>query len=232
MKPNLLLTGTSGGLGAIFVEHLQDRFTVVGLVSSDNTKRRDLDFVCDLANLDTIAGAISAAEAEHGPISYLINNAAMLLSKPFTLLTTEQIQRLMSVNLLAPILIIRSLVPGMMRSGFGRIVNIGSMSPRLHVPGDSIYATSKDALASFAENLNGEVSRYGIRLNTVAVSAAETGMLRAALAGKDLSQITRRIPHARLAQIESLLAAVDLFLDPALEDLGGQTLYLGGVAPR
>jgi len=198
-------------LGKTLAEHYAVDNLVVAL-------RRD---GMDLSDPDAITGGGVA-------LSYdiLINNAAVLTSTPLGMMRDSDLLDMVNVNLVAPMLLTKRVIFGMMRRKWGRVINITSMATKLCVPGDSVYAATKAGLETFTSVVNKEVHRYGITVNCIAVSAMETDMLKAATRGHTES-VLPLIPHGAFATVESVIGAIDYLCEA--DDVGGQTIYLGGV---
>ena len=116
-------------------------------------------------------------------VDILINNAASLISKPFSELSTQEWRSLFEVNLFGPARLIRELIPKMERSDHAHIVNIGSMGGfqgSSKFPGLSAYSSSKAALANLTECLAEELKEKNIAVNCLCLGAVNTEMLRTA----------------------------------------------------
>jgi len=138
----------------------------------------------DLMKPDTIA--LLEWVNRHGGVDVLINNAGLLLSKPFQELTVADWQESFSVNLFGAVSLIQTLMPFLQVSAAAHIVNIGSMGGfqgSAKFPGLSAYSASKAALANLTECLAEEVKESGISVNCLALGAVQTEMLAAAFPG-------------------------------------------------
>ena len=206
----IVITGATRGLGHALGEHYTPDNTVSWL------SRAQLD----LSNPQ----AVSDYQAPDCDV--LINNAAVLTSTPLGMMRDMDMREMVAVNLVAPMLLTRRVMFGMMRRKWGRIINITSMATKLCIPGDSVYAATKAGLETFTSVVNKEVHRYGITVNCIAVSAMETDMLKAATKGH-IESVLPLIPHGAFATVESVIGAIDYLCEA--DDVGGQTIYLGGV---
>lgn len=118
-----------------------------------------------------------------GRVDVLINNAGALVNRPFAELTDDDWRRMLDVNLMAPVRLVRALLPLL---GGGHVLNISSMggvAGSSKFAGLSAYSTSKGALNTFTECLAEELSGDGIRVNSIALGAVQTEMLAAAFPG-------------------------------------------------
>ena len=116
-------------------------------------------------------------------IDILINNAGLLINKPFLSTSSSEVQDMFDTNVLAPSALIKELIPYMGIKGTGHIVNIGSMGGfqgSSKYPGLSYYSASKAALACLSECLAVELSEKNIKVNTLCLGAVQTEMLNEA----------------------------------------------------
>lgn len=137
----VLVTGGSRGIGAALARGFRDRGAELALVARPS---EDLDrttssvagraYPCDLADADAVAGLVARVE-EDGPIDVLVNNAGISGVGWFADRTHEEIHRLLDVNLRAPMLLTRDVIPGMLARGSGAIVNVSSMAAVFSPPG-------------------------------------------------------------------------------------------------
>jgi len=119
-------------------------------------------------------------------IAGLVNNAGLLIKRPFLEWTAQELAQLYAVNVIAPVTLVRTLVPELQGDPPAHVVNIGSMggfqgSTKFH--GLAGYSASKAALANWSESLAVELASQGIRCNCLALGAVDTEMLREAFPG-------------------------------------------------
>lgn len=130
-------------------------------------------------DIDTIAG-------KHQQIDILINNAGILINKPFEDLTAKDWQSTFNTNLFATVELVRLLLPYMKHPGLSHIVNIGSMggfTGSAKFKGLTAYSASKAALGNLTETLAEELKEYNIRVNCLAIGSVNTLMLQDAFPG-------------------------------------------------
>lgn len=226
----ILITGGSRGLGRQIVERLAADNQVVSVSRSGESIVSDnvTNIACDIADSAALAQAFDEITRRFPNIDVLINNAAVLNSRPIAMMPDTEILAQVNVNLLAPMLITKRVLKRMMSRRAGRIVNIISMSHRLCKPGDSVYAATKAGLEIFGKIVNNEAHPYGITANSIAVSAVETGML-AQIAAEAPEKIRSLIPHGSFADIDGVMTLIEFFCQQNSGDVGGQTIHLGGV---
>lgn len=121
----------------------------------------------DVTDRNALENLVSTAEAEFGRIDVLVNNAAIDSVNFFQLEDPDVIEQLLAVNLTAPIVLSRLVLPGMLMRQRGHIVNIASLAARIPFPSDVMYATSKAGLAHFTASLRAECQGKGVSASVI-----------------------------------------------------------------
>lgn len=192
---NIVITGVSSGIGKALVnEFLQEGHRVVGI--SSNAKKLETAFqdlpsqenfisICfDLAKLDQYH--LLAQQIPFSQVDILINNAGLLINKPFEAIQPEDYIKSFQVNGMAPYFLTQVLYSKLKASEKAHVVNISSMGAyqsSVKFPGLSIYASSKAAMSCATECLATELKDSGIRFNVLALGAVQTEMLENAFPG-------------------------------------------------
>jgi short-subunit dehydrogenase len=165
---NALITGAAGGLGEPIARALLKEGC--SLVLTDlpgeplDSRANELSsggskviaFGADLRDRDQLEGLIARAEEASRPIDVLVNNAGVELTAPFTAFTQEEIDTVMDVNLLAPMSLIRQVVPGMIERRRGHVVTMASLAGRISAAYMSTYGLTKAALIALNQSLRAE----------------------------------------------------------------------------
>ena len=136
----------------------------------------------------------------------------------------------LEVNVIAPIFIIKSILPSMVKQKHGRIINLSSMSTKIQMAGDSIYSSTKLALDNFIKFVNIEHSKFGVRANNLSISAIDNSFLRKATKNKSVDKIIQIIPHRNFVDSNTLKKSIRFLLSDDSLDIGGQTIFFGGVS--
>ena len=165
-----LITGATGGIGAAIARRLGGagaKLTLTGRRTEEIAALAgELDARVIKADLADPA-QIDALLAEAGDVDILIANAALPGSGSLQSFTTEEIDRALTVNLRAPIVMAHALVPGMVKRGEGHIVFISSLSGKVAAPGSSIYSATKFGLRGFSLGLRADLHPKGVGISTV-----------------------------------------------------------------
>jgi short-subunit dehydrogenase len=167
-----LVTGASSGIGQATALRLAAEGAEV-LALGRNRSALELvgrPLVCDLLDREQI----EAAAAEAGPVDVLVNNAGIGWFGPLHELDSDTLERLVRVNLLAPVLLTRALLPGMLERGRGHVVNVGSIVGLVGAKGEAGYASTKGGLAAFTESLRQELGHAPVRVSLVTPGAIAT----------------------------------------------------------
>lgn len=174
----------------------------------------------DLSNLEGMAGLAKKLRKEFGPIAGLVNNAGISFEGSLALMPLSQIEELVRVNTVSPIVLTRSVVRSMMADGGGRIINIASIVASSGYTGLSVYAATKASLVGFTRSLAREVGRMGITVNAVAPGFLDTDMTQS-LDEQQRQKVARRSALHRLAEVEDVANAVEFLLSEKARNITG-----------
>jgi 3-oxoacyl-[acyl-carrier protein] reductase len=179
---------------------------------------------CDLAEIDRIPDLVKAVRKEFGAIYALVNNAGIGTTGVLATMRTADIERLIRLNTLSPILLTKHIVRAMMvDGGGGRIVNMSSIVSTTGFSSLSVYAATKASLLGFTRSLAREVGPLGITVNAVAPGFVDTSMTEG-LDEAQRDQVMRRSPLKRLAEIDDIANAVEFLLSDKARNITGTVL--------
>ena len=212
---HIVITGASSGIGAAYAR----TFAAAGHTLTLVARRRDLldklatelptrTFILerDLSKLDAVAEVVALAEKELGPIDVLVNNAGVQVVGPTATLDVAECERMLDVDLKAPLRLTLAALPGMLARGHGTIVDVASMAALAPTPGMTYYNAAKAGLAAASESLRGELRHTGVHVVTVYPGIiASTAMAQASMQKYEESKI---MPY--LGGNETVLAALTL----------------------
>jgi 3-oxoacyl-[acyl-carrier protein] reductase len=177
----------------------------------------------DLSDTAGIAPLVREIRRDAGPIFGLVNNAGLGTSGVLAMMPDADIERLLRVNTISPIVLTKYVVRSMMVSGAGRIVNISSVVGFAGYSGLAAYSASKSALMGFTRSLAREVGRLGINVNAVAPGFVATSMTEA-MSEEVAEQIVRRSALRRTIGIEDVANAVEFLLSDRAQSITGTVL--------
>lgn len=224
-----LVTGASGSLGRHFAEVLAragaavvlaarrlDRLeTIADEIGAAGGKA--MAVALDVTDAGSIGAAFAAAEERLGPVTVLVNNAGLAVTKPLLDHDEADWDQVMDTNLKGAWLVAQEAAQRMAAADGGNIINIASILG-LRVAGSvPVYSVSKAGLIHLTRAMALELARSGVRVNALAPGYIETDINRDFFAGEAGQRLIKRIPQRRLGQ---------------LEDLDGALLYLASDASR
>ena len=185
---------------------------------------------CNVMKKEDLANLIEFAVKSYGTINILVNNAGMGgggRENPFNI-DLEYVERIYAINVFAPWQLIKLAAPYMKDSGYGRIINITSMSSINTSPSMAIYGSSKAALNHLAANLAFDYGPMGIRINNVGPGATKTHALATVLTPEIEQRMLAHTPLMRLGEVSDIAGAVLYFASPVSAWVSGQVLMVNG----
>jgi 3-oxoacyl-[acyl-carrier protein] reductase len=177
----------------------------------------------DLGKIDEIPDLVRRLRKEFGPLFGLVNNAALGLDGALAMMHNTQIEQLVRLNTLSPIVLTKYVVRSMMSEGAGRIVNVASIIGFTGYSGLAVYAATKASMLGFTRSLAREVGRLGINVNAVAPGFMDTEMTHG-LADDQRKQVMRRSALRRLADVGDVANAVEYLLSDKARSISGTVL--------
>ena len=234
---NVIVTGGSRGLGLGIVRRLaksgfhpiaiarkeSDEFTAAKR-EAEASGSRSFDFVpFDLAEIDHIPKLVVMLRERFGAMYGLVNNAGMSAHGVLALTPDAQIEQVVRLNTLSPMVLTKYMVRSMMADGGGRIVNISSITASAGYNGLSVYAATKASLVGFTRSLAREVGRMGVNVNAVAPGFVATEMT-SSLTEEQRHQIERRSALKRLAEVDDVADAVHFLLSDQSRNITGTVI--------
>lgn len=241
----VVVTGGGGGIGGAACRRFAKEGARVAVLDLNQAAaesvaaaiRADGDqanaFLCDITDRTSVDAAISALEAELGPIDVLVNNAGWDVFKPFTKTEPADWQKLISINLVGAMHMQHAVLPGMVARRRGRIVNIASDAARVGSSGEAVYAACKGGIVALSKTLAREHARHGITVNVVCPGPTDTALFDGYKKGagnpeKLIEAFTRAIPLGRIGQPDDLPGAIAFFASDDAGYVTGQVLSVSG----
>ena len=162
----------------------------------------------ELTDADAVLAAAGAVMRTHGRIDILVNNAGITGGNATTWeLDPAMWRRVIDVNLVAPYLVCRAVVPQMLQRGYGRIVNVASVAGKEGNPNASHYSASKAGLIALTKSLAKELATQGILVNAVSPAAAKTAIFDQ-MSEQHINFMLGKIPMGRFVQVGEIAALI------------------------
>ena len=232
MAAMAVVTGTSSGIGRAYADRLasegMDLVLVARRADRLDTLARDLEgrgvgvqtVVADLGSAKDVQRLVEQLDAL--PVELLVNNAGLAHYMPFAQLPAERARELVDVNALAPVLLARAVIPGMLQRGRGAIINVASLlafsgaARAPHLPQRAVYAATKAFLVTFTEILAAELAGTGVKVQVVCPGIVRTEFH--SRQGMNLDNVPRMEPDQIVTASLADLARGVVVSIPALPD--------------
>jgi NAD(P)-dependent dehydrogenase (short-subunit alcohol dehydrogenase family) len=224
-----LVTGATRGIGrAIATRLLADgaRVIATGRAAKGAPPEGCRYEAVDFADLEASRAFATKMQAE--TIDILVNNAGINKVTTFADIAEEDFLRIQQVNVTAPFLVTRAVVPGMRARRWGRVVSIGSIWGIKSRAGRAAYSASKFAIDGLMAALAAEAAADGVLVNTVAPGFIDTELTRGILGPEGIAEVLKRVPAGRLGQPDEIAALVAWLVSPDNRYVNGQIIAIDG----
>ncbi|MFZ7093360.1 3-oxoacyl-ACP reductase FabG [Primorskyibacter sp. 2E233] len=231
-----LITGASGGIGGEIAKALHAAGATVGL---SGTRVEPLEALaaelgerahvlpCNLSDAEAVNALPKQAAEAMGAVDILVNNAGITRDNLFMRMSDDEWSSVLEVNLTSTFRLCKGVLRGMMKSRWGRIVNISSIVGATGNPGQGNYAAAKAGVIGMSKSLAYEVATRGITVNAVAPGFIATAMTDK-LTDDQKSAILTQIPSGRMGTPEEIAAAVLYLASSEAGYVTGTTLHVNG----
>ncbi len=234
-----VVTGAASGIGRATAEALAESGAMVICADIDRdkgeaaaaairNKGQKAEFLpVDLTDDASINAFAEAVHAKVGAVDILVNGAGWGQTQPFWEATPGFWEKLIALNFVGPMRLVKALLPRMMERGSGKIVNIASDAGRVGSLGETVYSGTKGGLIAFTKSLARETARYSINVNCVCPGPTETPLLFA-VPEKHLEAFKKAIPFRRFGKPSEVADAVVFFASDRASYITGQVLSVSG----
>jgi gluconate 5-dehydrogenase len=203
------------------------------LTALENYRKAGIDahgYVCDVTDADAVEDLVQKINREVGVIDILVNNAGIIKRIPMLDMKPEEFRQVIDVDLTAPFIVSKAVIPGMMKKGHGKIINICSMMSELGRETVSAYAAAKGGLKMLTRNIASEYGAYNIQCNGIGpgyIETPQTAPLR--VPGNPFNDfIISKTPAGRWGRTEDLTGPAVFLASDASNFVNGHILYVDG----
>ncbi len=237
-----LVTGASYGIGFALASALADAGAKIAfndinpeLVDKGLAAYKEIGidakgYVCDVTDEDQVNALVAQIEKDLGSIDILVNNAGIIKRIPMVEMTAAEFRQVIDVDLNAPFIVSKAVIPGMIKKGHGKIINICSMMSELGRETVSAYAAAKGGLKMLTRNIASEYGEYNIQCNGIGpgyIATPQTEPLRTE--GHPFNSfIIAKTPAARWGTPEDLAGPAVFLASEASNFVNGHVLYVDG----
>ena len=242
-----LVTGASYGIGfAIATAYAQAGAKIVfnditkelvdkGIASYKEIGIDAKGYVCDVTNEEAVNNLVAKIEQEVGVIDILVNNAGIIRRIPMHEMSADEFRKVIDVDLNAPFIVSKAVIPSMIKKGHGKIINICSMMSELGRETVSAYAAAKGGLKMLTRNICSEYGEYNIQCNGIGpgyIATPQTAPLREKQPDGSRHPfdqfIIAKTPAARWGNTEDLMGPAVFLASDASDFVNGHVLYDDG----
>lgn len=242
-----LVTGASYGIGfELAKSYAQAGATIVfndinqdlidkGLKAYEELEIKAHGYVCDVTDEQAVNELIEKIEKEVGIVDILVNNAGIIKRIPMLEMKAEDFRKVIDVDLNAPFIVSKAVIPGMIKNGHGKIINICSMMSELGRETVSAYAAAKGGLKMLTKNIASEYGEYNIQCNGIGpgyIATPQTAPLREVQPDGSRHPfdqfIVAKTPAARWGTPEDLAGPAIFLASDASDFVNGHILYVDG----
>lgn len=237
-----LVTGASYGIGfaiasayanmgaTIVFNDIKQELVDKGLASYKEAGINAHGYVCDVTDEAAVQALVKKIEEEVGIIDILVNNAGIIKRIPMLEMEAKDFRQVIDVDLNAPFIVSKAVIPGMIKKGHGKIINICSMMSELGRETVSAYAAAKGGLKMLTRNIASEYGEYNIQCNGIGPGYIETPQT-APLRTPDHpfnKFIISKTPAARWGKTDDLMGPAVFLASDASNFVNGHILYVDG----
>lgn len=192
-------------------------------------------YICDVTDEAQVANMVAEIEKELGAVDILVNNAGIIKRIPMIEMSAAEFRQVVDIDLNAPFIVSKAVIPGMIKKGHGKIINVCSMMSELGRETVSAYAAAKGGLKMLTRNIASEYGQYNIQCNGIGpgyIATPQTAPLRERQADGSRHPfdqfIVSKTPAARWGNPEDLQGPAVFLASDASDFVNGHILYVDG----
>jgi 3-oxoacyl-[acyl-carrier protein] reductase len=233
---NVLITGATGGIGQSLVKVFHANGYKVCATGTNVEKLNFLEkkyetcfkgIQCDLSDEVQIKKLVEESNKFYGSTNILINNAGITKDNLFLRMKDDEWNDVININLNSNYKLTKIVIKDMIKSKWGRIINISSDAAKIGNPGQSNYVASKSAIEGLTRTIANEVASRGITVNCVAPGFIKTEILDS-VDKKKLSAMEEKIPLGRIGNVDEIATVVYFLSSEESSYITGQVLHVNG----
>ena len=233
---NVLITGATGGIGSSILKLFYNNNYNVCVTGTNMNKLNEIEvnykgkvkcISCNLNEELQIESLVQQSNEYYGSTDILINNAGITRDNLFLRMKDEEWNNVININLNANFKLTKYILKGMIKSRWGRIVNISSDAAKIGNAGQANYVASKSAIEGLTRTLANEVASRGVTINCVSPGFVKTDILET-IDKKTLQNMVQRIPLGRMGTIDEIASAVYFLSSEESAYITGQVLHVNG----
>lgn len=242
-----LVTGAAYGIGFAIAEALAGAGAAIAFNCRSQRHKDDAlaayaakgikarGYICDVTDEAAVAAMVASIAEELGTVDILVNNAGIIKRIPMHEMSASEFREVVDIDLTAPFIVSKAVIPGMIAKGGGKIINICSMMSELGRETVSAYAAAKGGLKMLTRNIASEYGRYNIQCNGLGpgyIATPQTAPLRERQADGSRhpfdSFIVAKTPAERWGTPEDLMGPAVFLASAASDFVNGHILYVDG----
>jgi NAD(P)-dependent dehydrogenase (short-subunit alcohol dehydrogenase family) len=236
-----MITGSTRGLGEVSAKALAGAGAAIAVCgrNADDMNRvtgeiRDLGrrangFFIDVTSKESVAEAVGRILESFGRIDILVNNAGVNYRVPVLEFPEEEWDLVINTNLKGYFLVAQSVVPQMLKNGYGKVINMSSILGTVGLPNQLAYASAKGGVDQMTKVMAIEWAKQGVRVNAIGPTYFETELVTQIRNDPErFNFINERTPMGRWGYLPELEGAVIFLASPASDFVTGQTIYVDG----
>ncbi len=242
-----LVTGATHGIGFAIAQALAQAGAKIAFNGHSPVRLKEAEdkyraeginakgYLCDVTDEDAVGNMVAAIAKDLGPVDILVNNAGIIKRVPMTEMTAAEFRQGVDVDLTAPFIVSKAVLPGMIEKGHGKIINICSMMSELGRETVSAYAAAKGGLKMLTRNICSEFGEANIQCNGIGpgyIATSQTAPLRERQADGSRHPfdqfIISKTPAGRWGTVEDLMGPAVFLASDASDFVNGHVLYVDG----